>query len=280
MTIIDVLLGLLASATPGRVPKTVADLQASVDELRASAQRFSAKGFYFDDEVFAINPADWSRLSSASNDAAFNNMMKQSTDHSCLLNACRFALQKRLNVFIGAVVSENQTGCKNSGDWIIDCIIHNATNVQTSADFPTRAFDTLPANMIGHSIKLDEATNWLAALGLHAGDIFVTRDFDVYYQDAQQGGTLAPIMFVSGKAGDADHTYVLHELQSRGGHAVAKIYDPWTGAPYRSALMTCPGDLCEVGSFLGIDGLRVDLHGQADPAGQNPFYQILPVYLS
>ena len=92
------LIDLLASTSPSKVA-TKNDLKAQVAKLRTNAQN-NMLGAYVDQ--FVVDDfADWHQLSSDSNNPTFAQRIRQSTGHSCLLNACRFALQKRFNVLIG-----------------------------------------------------------------------------------------------------------------------------------------------------------------------------------
>jgi hypothetical protein len=261
------LVDLLASANPGKVA-TKNDLKAQVTKLRTDAQNIS-----YADQFIVDDLDDWHQLSSASNDPTFAQRIRQSTGHSCLLNACRFALQKRLNVLIGDTL---QYDLHNTGDWIVWSIICNI--FVSKGEFLT-AFGVDAQSDFREEGTFEKASNWLAALGIPSEDPFLTNDFDKDFQQMPQW-VLGDLLFVAGKSSDADHTYVLYEWKLDSGHVGAKIYDPGTGAPYQSNLLACPNDVCDVASFLGIDGMRLDSTGNPNPELQAPdvFYQFLPIH--
>jgi hypothetical protein len=228
---------------PSQLIATVADLQAALKKVSRGPSSFE------DDPNFVIDPIDWTKLTAPGNDEAFRWEMRQANliePYDCLLNAVRFAVQRKFDRMIGRA---------RQGDRAVLSVVKGAY-------IHTNSFDS-EVKTQGLEITLNTAKDYLKALGINAGSVDLTGDLKGHINFLRGHGA-SGVLFVAGEQDEGNHTYVLFEFRDVGPDLEAKIYNPWTGT-LRSAPLTPDLDWCDVIDFQNNFAMPVDSVGNRLP---------------
>lgn len=251
-TVLTPILALLAAGS--RPLATPQDLRAAV--AAAGRSNLALGG---SDDAFTVNPVDWARLSLADGVARFDDM-RQSDDHTCLLNAVRFVLQRKHDVMLGV---------RPHGDRIVWALVRDYV--------PEAHFAGAYADAGSKSLQV--AVGWLAALGIPAGrPVLVTSIAAYVRQRLAEAG--APFhLFVSGRSNSVDHTYVIYGTRSTPARLDYAVYDPWTGKVLDARVETgVAADLIEADAFQMNFALPLSATGdKIIPPGDETHYSVLLV---
>lgn len=235
-----------------------------------------------DQEHLGIGPSGFvfkqleNKFEIATNDKQFINTMKQSTDHSCLLNAVRYVVQKKYNVQIGLETGQTnrEEGEVNTGDRVIWSLIlkqHSSEkNFYQSFLGKEREVNTAA---LGHD--LNNAKNWLDSFGIQSKDTeLVTNLKNLFNFDSQR--EWKGHIFLAGKSAGVPHAYVIHEARKgEAGKIEIRAYDPWTGKNVETIHGKEKTDWLDLEQFQIDYALPLNQQGAITPEGQ--YSQVLVI---
>jgi hypothetical protein len=201
--------------------------------------------------------------------------------YGCVVNAVRFALQRKFDVMIG------ESGFpENSGDRVVWSLLKDAfvTKGNFNDDYighpPVGTFK--PTFSQTAQYGLHAARFWLQLLGISPQAPVLSADLKQVVDAIQFSTPDRNLLFVAGRVGRAGHMYVIYDKRMNGQVLEIMTYDPWTGrnaylepdsvAQTRSNWMT-------IEDFQQMDALPLSQNEQTFPTAGPIFYQSMLVSL-
>jgi hypothetical protein len=248
---------------------------------------------------FTLGPVDWSFLDVerlapeesilyADMAQSLRDLPDDTTDprafaHGCVVNAVRFALQRKFDVMIGTMIAPHRS--EHSGDPVVWSLLKDAFVLK---DFNNSYKNSPPVGTPKASFTqvwqygLHAARVWAPRLGISAESPVLSPDLKQVVDALQFSAPNRNLLFVAGRVGRAGHMYVIYDKRMNGQVLEIMAYDPWWGrnAHLESDPVAQPrSNWMPLTDFQQIMALPVSQDEQTFPTEGPVFYQSMSVNL-